>query len=105
MGAAAATSTLAMSNPYAAAGIGIASALGAGSSAGPSNASAKGDLAFDNSGFNVNFGAGDITSSNQKSQNGQSVPLLSGLGPYFPYLLIGAGLLIVWRMTRRVKNG
>ncbi len=61
---------------------------GAGGAAGPSTAS--GQSAFDSSGWNVNFGEGSITSSAG-----------SGVSQYLPYIALGVGLLIVWRMTRK----
>ena len=59
-----------------------------GGAAGPS--SNRGESAFDSSAWNVNFAEGSIESSKSDS-----------LGQYLPYLLIGAGLLIVWRFTRK----
>jgi hypothetical protein len=64
----------------------------AGGSAGPSTATLRGEAAFDSSGWNVNFGTGSIESS--RAQAGE-------LSSYMPYILVGAGLLIVWRMTRK----
>lgn len=64
---------------------------GAGGAAGP--ATAKADAMFDSSGWNVNFGAGNIESSASKNS----------LTQYMQYALIAAGLLIAYRMTRRAK--
>lgn len=61
---------------------------GAGGSAGPSNA-LGGDSSFDASGWNVNFGAGSVSSSR------------SDMGQYLPYILAAAGVLIAWRLTRK----
>lgn len=49
---------------------------------------------FDSSGWNVNFGAGNIESSRAQSQT-------KPMDEYMPYLILGAALLVVWRMTRR----
>ncbi len=49
---------------------------------------AKSNSAFDSSGWNVNFGSGSVTSS----------PAMS---TYLPYVILGAGLLVVWRMTKK----
>ena len=60
---------------------------GAGGAAGPS--SALGSSAFDSSGWNVNYGEGDIASG-----------AASGLGQYTQYILLAAGLLIAWRIYK-----
>ena len=62
---------------------------GAGGAAGPSGASGTTKNGFDNSGWNINFGSGEITSSATK------------LPEYLPYVLAAAAVLIVWRMTRK----
>ncbi len=49
---------------------------------------------FDASGWNVNFGSGTIES--KREQSGE-------LGSYLPYVVVAAGLLIAWRLTRREK--
>lgn len=61
---------------------------GKGGNAGPSGAA--GESSFDSSGWNVNFGAGSISSSRADS-----------LGQYLPYAIAAAAVLIVWRMTRK----
>jgi hypothetical protein len=66
------------------------------SPAGPSNAVARQDSPFDSSGWNVNFGAGSISSADSRDQ-GQ----MGQLSPYLPYIIAGAAVLIVWRMTRK----
>lgn len=71
-------------------GQGLGSAIGG--AGGPSSAALRGESAFDGSGWNINFGSGSIESS--RAQAGQ-------LSEYMPYILVGAGLLIVWRMTRK----
>ncbi len=71
-------------------GQGLGSAIGG--AGGPSSAALRGESAFDASGWNVNFGAGGIESS--REQAGQ-------LSEYMPYIVVGAALLIVWRMTRK----
>lgn len=99
MAADAATSLLASSNPYmAAANIGadvLKAATGGTSSAGGTSTSS-----FDSSGWNVNFGSGTVNSDRT-----QGTPMGGGavasLNPYLPYVLVAAGLLVVWRMTRK----
>lgn len=71
------------------------SALGGalGGSAGPSSA----DAMFDHSGWNVNFGAGSIAADRRQG----TAPIAGALDGYLPYVLVAAGVLIAWRMTRR----
>lgn len=75
-----------------------AAALNAAGSAakpgGPSTADQKGDFAFDSSGWNVNFGGGSIESSRAQD---------TGANDYVKYVVVGAVVLIVWRLTRRKK--
>lgn len=68
--------------------------------AGPSNATSVNTPTFDSSGWNVNFGAGTIESARAQTPlpTGAST---SGVNAYLPYVLIGLGALVVWRMTRR----
>lgn len=66
------------------------------SPAGPSNAVGRSDSVFDSSGWNVNFGAGDVTSADSRDQ-GQA----GQFDRYVPYVLAAAAIMIVWRMTRR----
>lgn len=66
------------------------------SPAGPSNAVARQDSPFDSSGWNVNFGTGGITSSDRRDQG-----KAAEFGPYVPYVIAAAAVLIVWRMTRK----
>lgn len=63
-----------------------------GGSAGPSAAGGTTTSGYDASGWNVNFGAGTIDSN--RSDAGD-------LGQYLPFVLAGAALLIVWRLTRK----
>lgn len=63
---------------------------GAGGAAGPSNALTSAN--FDNSGWNVNFGGGKISTTDA-----------GDLGQYLPFIAIAAALLIGYRMTRRNK--
>lgn len=67
---------------------------GAAKPGGPSTADQKGDFAFDSSGWNINFGGGSIES--KRAQD-------TGANNYVQYLIVGAVVLIVWRMTRRKK--
>lgn len=61
---------------------------GAGGMAGPSGASGEG--AFDSSGWAVSFGSGSASATGG-----------AGINQYLPYILAGAAVLIVWRMTRK----
>jgi hypothetical protein len=81
-------------NPWLGIGSSFAQGLGSslGNPGGPSNAALRGDSAFDSSGWNVNFGAGGIESDRSQTQP---------LSEYMPYILVAAGLLVVWRMTRK----
>lgn len=79
-------------NPYAAAFGAAATAL----SGGPSSASGESTSSFDSSGWNVNFGGGSIDSTRAAGSGA-----LSQLEQYLPYALIFAGVLIVWRMSKR----
>jgi hypothetical protein len=51
--------------------------------------------AFDNSGWNVNFGSGRIDSARTETPVG-SVPT-----SYLPYIAAAVGALLLWRMTRK----
>lgn len=65
---------------------------GAGGASGPATATGgKQEGIFDSSGWQVVFGNGNELAS---SKGGE-------LSKYLPYVLAGAALLIVWRMTRK----
>jgi hypothetical protein len=66
-----------------------------GGDAGPSNASSpfNGQNTFDNSGWNVNFGEGNIESSAKKSD--------SGLMAYMPYAALAIAGLVAWKMFKK----
>jgi hypothetical protein len=64
-----------------------------GGHAGPSTADGMfGGGLFDASGWNVNFGAGGITSA--RSDAGD-------LGKYLPWVAVAVGAVLVWRMARK----
>lgn len=65
---------------------------------GPSSASSS--SSFDSSGWNVNFGSGGITSQRTQADPA-SVAATARADAYLPYVLAGAALLVVWRMTRK----
>ncbi len=71
-------------------------AEGAGASLAGKPTSSTGSFSnpFDASGWNVNFGSGKIDSN--REQAGE-------LGSYLPYVVVAAGLLIAWRLTRQAK--
>lgn len=91
----------AAANPWAALGGSFLQGFGSSlnSPAGPSNAVARQDSGFDSSGWNVNFGSGGITSSDTREQGRGGE-----LNQYMPYILAGAAVLIVWRMTRKKQR-
>jgi hypothetical protein len=72
-------------NPFATFGGGLT-----GGQAGPSAAGGTTTSGFDSSGWAVNFGSGSAGANGGASLEG-----------YLPYLLAGAGLLLLWRMTRK----
>jgi hypothetical protein len=72
-------------------GGGLSASVGGG---GPSSVDAQ--SAFDSSGWNVNFGAGTIESTRSQAEGGAGA-----VQGYMPYILVAAGLLVVWRMTRK----
>lgn len=61
---------------------------------GPSNATGRTDSSFDSSGWNVAFGSGSIDSKRSQTESGS-------FDQYLPYILAAAGVLIVWRLTKR----
>lgn len=66
-----------------------------GGTAGPSYADGMfGGGLFDSSGWSVNFGAGSIAATRAQSQPGD-------LGQYLPWLLAAAGVVVVWRLSRK----
>lgn len=60
----------------------------------PAQSGVSASNAFDSSGWNVNFGAGSIASD--RRQAGAST-----FDQYVPYVIAAAGVLIVWRLTRK----
>ncbi len=75
-------------DPYSAAISGLAQGL----TGGTSKADQKSDSMFDGSGWVVQFGDGKI--STDRSQGGS-------WSDYAPYLILAAGMIVVWRMTRK----
>lgn len=61
---------------------------------GPSNATGRADSTFDQSGWNVAFGSGSIEAKRSQTESGS-------FDQYLPYILAAAGVLIVWRLTKR----
>ena len=62
----------------------------------PGMASGTSNPFTDNSGWNVNFGGGNIDSQRTQSPLGDT-------GKYLPYVVAAVGVLIVWRLTRRAR--
>jgi hypothetical protein len=72
-------------------------AKGAGQGAlggGPTQATGVSNPFSDFSGWNVNFGAGSIDATRSQEQKGS-------FDQYLPYLMAVAGVLIVWRLSKR----
>lgn len=87
---------LAASNPYmAAANMGLDALKSV--TGGPTSAEGQSTSSFDSSGWNVNFGGGSIDST--RAQTPASAA--GRVDQYLPYALAFAGLLAVWRMTRK----
>jgi hypothetical protein len=77
-------------------------ALFGGSSPANSSATTVNTPTFDSSGWNVNFGAGSIESARAQT------PLPTGastnnVNAYLPYVLVGLGLLVAWRMVKNKR--
>lgn len=89
-------------NPW----IGVASAFagglgkGMGSPAAPSSAVGRSEAVFDNSGWNVNFGSGDIDSNAEKSTS-TGAGDMGNMTDYVPYFMAAVGAIILWRMSRK----
>ena len=67
---------------------------GIGGSQGPVQATGVSNPFSDFSGWNVNFGAGNIEAKRSQEQAGN-------FDQYLPYILATAGVLIVWRLSKR----
>lgn len=66
-----------------------------GGQAGPSMADGMfGGGLFDASGWNVNFGAGSIAATRSQTPAGD-------MGQYLPWVVVGVGALLIWRMSRK----
>lgn len=93
-----------VANPWLGLAGGFATGLGQalGSSGGPSNAAGRSEAVFDNSGWNITFGTGDITAKSDKTTSNGSGGMLGG-GDYTTYFMLAVGAVILWRMTRNTK--
>lgn len=80
---------------------GLGKGMGSSAPAGPSNAQGRSEAVFDNSGWNVSFGAGDIDSNSEKSTSTGAGSLGGQLTDYLPYFIAAAGAVILWRMSRK----
>ena len=71
-------------------------AMGLGSAVNGTPGMATGTQAnkYDNSGWNVNFGPGNIDSARSEAQ-------ASAFDAYLPYAVLFVGVMVVWRMTRK----
>ena len=87
-------------NPW----LGVASSLAGGlaqglsAPSGPSQAYGKSDAIFDNSGWNVSFGSGAITSTSDKTNSSTGE-----MDNYLPYFALAIGAIVLWRMTRNKR--
>lgn len=72
----------------------FAGSLGGSLGGQPAQSGVSGQSSFDSSGWNVNFGAGSIRSDREQKQAGN-------FDQYIPYVIAAAGVLIVWRLTRK----
>lgn len=91
-----------VANPWVGVASGFASGLGSSvsKSAGPSDSWGRSEAVFDNSGWNVTFGSGDITSDMDKT-TGTGSGGMGGVSDYLPYFAAAVGAIILWRMTRK----
>jgi hypothetical protein len=89
-------------NPYLAIGGQFAQGLGQamGSQGGPSNAVGRSEAVFDNSGWNVNFGGGEIDSTSEKTTS-TGAGGMGNMTDYVPYFAAAVGAIILWRMSRK----
>lgn len=90
-------------NPW----IGVASSFagglgkGLGTPAAPSSAAGRSEAVFDNSGWNVTFGTGNIDSTSEKSTSTGAGSLGGTMTDYLPYFAVAVGAVILWRMTKK----
>lgn len=77
---------------------GLGQALGG--SSGPSQATGRSEAVFDNSGWNLNFGNGDIKSVADKTASTGAAGLdsISGYVPYIALLVAG---VVLWRSMKK----
>lgn len=85
-------------NPYIAMGeMALKSAQGG--SAGPSTATSNAKSGFDSSGWNVSFGAGDISATTAKSSTDEVGAAMGG--NYAPYAFLLIGAVVLWKMVKK----
>lgn len=77
----------------------LGSALGGSGPAGPSNATMRNDQTFDNSGWVVNFGSGDVTTSRQQLPTMGLPEMNTGT-----MIMLAVGVLVVWKLTRKKSS-
>lgn len=89
-------------NPWIGVAGSFASGLGQGmgAPAAPSTAQGRSEAVFDNSGWNVTFGTGNIDSTSEKSTS-TGAGGLGGMTAYLPYFAVAVGAVILWRMTKK----
>ncbi len=77
---------------------GLGQALGGGG--GPSSAVSRAEAVFDNSGWNLNFGNGDIKSTSDKTASTGAAGLDSISG-YVPYIALIVAGVVLWRAMKK----
>lgn len=94
---------LAAANPYAAgaqaAGQALQTAL-AGANSSANDAAVKN--VFDHSGWNVNFGSGEITSERRQTEAPEAA--LQGIAQFLPLIGLAVAGLIAWKMLQAYKK-
>lgn len=79
---------------------GLGKGMGSSAPAGPSNAQGRSEAVFDNSGWNISFGEGDITSTSEKTTS-TGAGGMGNVNDYMPYFIAAVGAIILWRMSRK----
>lgn len=80
-------------------GSGLGKGLGDSMQATPSGASGALSSMFDSSGWNVNFGAGNIESSRSQTPAGP----MDAMAQYLPYMIGLVGVVVAWKMLRKSR--
>lgn len=99
--------------PVAVAALNAAGVASKGGGAVPNALQSSTNQIFDNSGWDVNFGPGNLSSSRSQStpsigggqlQGAQSTSALGGsAAQYVPFALMILGVVVVWKLSRKKK--